>query len=302
MSDYMFKLENHLSTAQGGIVAEVRSVAADSGAKVFLTGGAVRDMFGGFAIRDLDFTIEGDALKVAKMVAERVGAEILHTDATRKKVDLLSPQGVTFEISMAREERYPKIGSKPQVTPSTVYEDLRRATSQSIPLGCHSTKRPRGLLIDPTKRNGRFGTAGAAFVQQHRVLRCPSSPHAAGPIPRSARIHGGRANDEPSSQRAGSGLEEYISRDDVLTELRAAAREPNIADLLEAWQKEGYLGLYHPPCRSAAEYAKLRQAAEVRESLPFGLGFYADEVAVLFWLLTEKLTPKERAAIAQLDG
>ena len=36
---------------------------------LFLAGGAMRDMLGGFPIRDLDFTVEGNALKLAKVLA-----------------------------------------------------------------------------------------------------------------------------------------------------------------------------------------------------------------------------------------
>jgi tRNA nucleotidyltransferase/poly(A) polymerase len=302
MSDYMFKLENHLSTAQSGIVAEVRSVAADSGAKVFLTGGAVRDMFGGFAIRDLDFTIEGDALKVATIVADRVGAEILHTDATRKKVDLMSPQGVTFEIAMAREERYAKIGAKPQVTPSTVYEDLRRRDFTINSLGLSLNRASRGLLIDPTngmgdleRRELRSFSNTAFYDSPVRLMRLVRY-----------RVRLGFLVAERTTSQAAhareAGLEKHISRDDVMQELRAAAREPNIADLLQAWQKEGYLGLISPALAAAPlntqSFVKLQK---LRESLPFGIEFYADDAAVFFWLLTEKLTPKERAAIAELD-
>ena len=56
MSDYMFMLENHLTAAQNRVVAEVRKAALEANVNVFLTGGAVRDMLGGFPIRDLDFT------------------------------------------------------------------------------------------------------------------------------------------------------------------------------------------------------------------------------------------------------
>lgn len=251
MSDYMFKLENHLTTPQSGIVAEVRSVVVDSGAKVFLTGGAVRDMFGGFAIRDLDFTIEGDALKVAKIVADRVGAEILHTDSTRKKVDLVSPQGVTFEISMAREERYSKIGSKPQVTPSTVYEDLRRRDFTINSLGLSLNRASRGLLIDPTngmgdleRRELRSFSNTALYDSPVRLMRLVRY-----------RVRLGFTVAERTSKQAAnareSGFEKHISRDDLITELRAAAREPNVADLLEAWQSEGYLGLVSPALAAA---------------------------------------------------
>ena len=62
----MFMLENHLSTDQNRVVAEVQAAASVANFSLFLTGGAMRDMLGGFQIRDLDFTVEGSAPKLAK--------------------------------------------------------------------------------------------------------------------------------------------------------------------------------------------------------------------------------------------
>src|SRR3954471_16857928 len=120
MSDYMFMLENHLTAAQNRVLAAVMKAALEANVNVFLTGGAVRDMLGGFPIRDLDFTVEGNALKIAKAVSDELEAEIVKSDSNRKTADLLSPGVVTFEIGMARTERYGKIASKPQVTPATI--------------------------------------------------------------------------------------------------------------------------------------------------------------------------------------
>jgi tRNA nucleotidyltransferase (CCA-adding enzyme) len=71
MSDYMFMLDSHLSSEQSSVLALVRDAAAQANLNLFLTGGAMRDMLGGFSIRDLDFTIEGNALKFAKSFALR---------------------------------------------------------------------------------------------------------------------------------------------------------------------------------------------------------------------------------------
>ncbi len=74
MSDYMFMLESHLSAIQNRAVAMIQAAAASADVNLFLTGGAVRDMLGGFPIRDLDFTVEGNALKLAKAVEAKGGA------------------------------------------------------------------------------------------------------------------------------------------------------------------------------------------------------------------------------------
>jgi tRNA nucleotidyltransferase/poly(A) polymerase len=80
MSDYMFMLESHLSTEQFRVVGEMQTLASQAGANLFLTGGALRDMLGGFPVRDLDFTVEGNAVKLAKLVAQKFGATIVSTD------------------------------------------------------------------------------------------------------------------------------------------------------------------------------------------------------------------------------
>jgi tRNA nucleotidyltransferase/poly(A) polymerase len=86
MSDYMFKLESHLSTDQFRVVGQMQEVSAAAGVNLFLTGGAMRDMLGGFPVRDLDFTVEGSALKLSKTLAQKHGAKLVSTDELRKSV------------------------------------------------------------------------------------------------------------------------------------------------------------------------------------------------------------------------
>ena len=73
MSDYMFMLESHLSAEQFRVVGEMQKLAAAAGTNLFLTGGALRDMLGGFPVRDLDFTVETNALKLAKTAWKSMG-------------------------------------------------------------------------------------------------------------------------------------------------------------------------------------------------------------------------------------
>ena len=88
MSDYLFMLENHLSTDQNRVIAEVQAAAAVANFSLFLAGGAMRDMLGGFQIRDLDFVVEGNAPKLAKTltakaVAARAAVIALDDEALR---------------------------------------------------------------------------------------------------------------------------------------------------------------------------------------------------------------------------
>src|ERR1700682_5694021 len=104
MSDYMFMLENHLTSDQARALAEVQLAAVQAGVSLYLTGGAVRDMLGGFPIRDLGFVIEGNALKLAKDLEKQGKAEIVEIDDNRKSAEMLFPGGVTVQIGMAHEE------------------------------------------------------------------------------------------------------------------------------------------------------------------------------------------------------
>src|SRR6188474_5109 len=106
MSDYLFMLENHLSPDQNRVVAEMQSAASALNFSLFLVGGAMRDMLGGFQIRDLDFTVEGNPAKLVKILTAKAGAKVLSEDERRRSVELLFTGGVTAEVSMSRTERH----------------------------------------------------------------------------------------------------------------------------------------------------------------------------------------------------
>jgi len=149
MSDYMFMLESHLSSEQSRVVADVQAVAVHANVNVFLTGGAMRDMLGGFPIRELDFTVEGPAIKLSKTIAQKSRAQLLRVDEERKQVLLQFPGGVNASIAMARLEKYAKPGAKPQVQPATIHEDLRGRdfTINSIALSLNPASRGSSWIL-----------------------------------------------------------------------------------------------------------------------------------------------------------
>ena len=149
MSDYMFMLESHLSADQNRVLEQVQAAADAAGVNLFLTGGGMRDMLGGFQIRDLDFSVEGNALKVAKSL-EDAGAQTTKLDENRRLVELVFAGGVTAQVAMSRKERYIKTGAKPQVTPATIQEDLRGRDFTVNAMALSLNRASRGLLLDPT--------------------------------------------------------------------------------------------------------------------------------------------------------
>src|SRR5579885_2189462 len=103
MADYIYTMEIRLTPDQLKGVTLVQDIAREAGLNIYLTGGAVRDIISGFTIRDLDFTVQGNPLKLQKDL-ERAGAIISSTDEESKTLCLVLPGNVRAEISMARTE------------------------------------------------------------------------------------------------------------------------------------------------------------------------------------------------------
>src|SRR5947209_10160807 len=173
MSDYMFMLDSHLSGEQTQALSSVRDAAEEAGVNLFLTGGAMRDMMGGFPIRDLDFTVEGAAVKLGKTIAA-AGAELLAVDETRKSVELRFPGNVSASIAMARQERYLKPGSKPQVQPATIHEDLRCRDFTVNAIALSLGKASRGLLLDPMNGLGDLASKELRAISNHTLYDDPA--------------------------------------------------------------------------------------------------------------------------------
>src|SRR5258708_19473758 len=94
----------------------VQGVARDAGMSLYLTGGAIRDIISGFTIRDLDFTVQGNPLKLQKDF-ERAGAQLAGHDEDVPTLFLVLPANVRAEIGMPRTHPYPTIGRPPAITP-----------------------------------------------------------------------------------------------------------------------------------------------------------------------------------------
>src|SRR5512138_3265787 len=100
MADYIYTMETRLTPEQQRGVSLVQQAAQAQGLNLYLTGGTMRDLITGFAIRDLDFTVEGNALKLQKEL-ERAGIAVQTVDDDLKSLYLLLPGNVRGEITMA---------------------------------------------------------------------------------------------------------------------------------------------------------------------------------------------------------
>ncbi|MGA8222238.1 MAG: hypothetical protein WB780_11340, partial [Candidatus Acidiferrales bacterium] len=148
MADYIYTMEIRLTPDQLRGVGLVQDVARAAGMNLYLTGGAIRDIISGFTIRDLDFTVQGNPLKLQKDL-ERAGAKITAVEEDMRTIFISLPGNARAEISMARTERFEKTGKPPLVAPATIHEDLRRRDFTVNAMALSLNEGSRGLLLDP---------------------------------------------------------------------------------------------------------------------------------------------------------
>lgn len=300
MSDYMFMLESHLTPLQSKVVAAVDAAAQKAELPLFLTGGAMRDMLGGFPISDLDFTVQGNALRLGRAVASATGAEILSSDTHRKSVEMRFPEGVTAEISMARAESFSKPAAKPQVRPAPIHEDLLRRdfSFNSIALSLHPAS--RGLLLDPT--NG-LGDLEQRYIRTNNNYSFYDDPVRMLRLIR-FRVRLGFDVDPRTQQQYENAreaeMERHISTASLYEELRNIASEPDPGGVLAELGREKLITLFQPALTAEklnlGAFQKLHKA---KMMIPFGVNLIRDHVGLFLHFVTEKLSSRERASLVQ---
>ncbi len=303
MSDYMFMLESHLSADQTRVVSEVQAAATQANMNVFITGGAMRDMLGGFPIVEIDFTVEGNAVKLAQTIAKKAGGRVLWADDNRKLAELLLPGGARATVGMARQEKYTKPGAKPAVRPATIHEDLRGRdfTINSIALSLNPAS--RGLLLDPNNGVGDLERKELRAVSNYTLYDDPIR------LLRLLRlkVRLGFNIDERTKMQYDNAreaqLETRIPQEDLLEELRHTANEPNCADVIRLLQEEKLLQLYSPALEGAkVNIPGLQKLQKARQTVPFGVDIHLEPLGVFLYFLAEKLSAKERAALIKSLG
>jgi tRNA nucleotidyltransferase/poly(A) polymerase len=297
MSDYMFMLENHLSSDQNKVVNQIQAAAGNANANVFLTGGAMRDMLAGFPIRDLDFSVEGPALAIAKELCDKSGARWLFADEVRGQVELLFPGGVPAQLALSRREHYAKAGGQPEVSSVAIQEDLRRRDFSVNAIALSLNRASRGLLLDPNN--------GLADLER-RELRT-LSPYTFSDDPsRLLRLIRFRTRlgftVEPRTQAQyenarAAGLELHISQRARREELKQIAVEPVATEIVKALHDEKLLSVFSEVLEEKANLAGLVRLEKILRAMPDDLP--VNRAAMVLHTLADKLTPRERTEMAR---
>lgn len=125
------QLEASLSPSQLRLIHLIADDAAQSGFPLYIIGGSVRDLILGSAIQDLDLTVEGDAIALARALAKRHGGRVTaHSKFGTAKwflpKDLQTESSETLDLISARSETYKHPAALPTVKPGSMDDDIRR--------------------------------------------------------------------------------------------------------------------------------------------------------------------------------
>lgn len=294
MADYIYTMELRLTPDQQKALALVQETARAAEMTVYLTGGAVRDIISGFPIRDLDFTVQGNALKLQKDL-ERAGAVVGHADDDLKALYLTLPGGVRAEIAMARTERYEKTGKPPVIGPATITDDLRRRDFTVNAMALSLNEGSRGLLMDPFNGAADIENKLLRVIQNYAFLEDPSRLIRASRF--AARFHW--PLEERTQQRYDSAKEsnyiEHVSHRALGHEIEQIAYEDDPLNIVRVLEKEGWLHILHPHWTVAkVDSNGLAQLIKTRQQMN-ELGYAPDAAASVLYFLTSRMGDKDIA-------
>jgi tRNA nucleotidyltransferase (CCA-adding enzyme) len=308
MSDYMFMLESHLNGDHNRVVNVVTSLANEANVNLYLAGGAVRDMLGGFAIRDLDFTLETAVPKfvqtLAHKVVQQLGGEVRYEDPHHRFAEVWLVGNVTAQIAIAREEQYSKPGGKPRITaPVPIWADLKRRdfTVDGIALGLNRGSRgqlrdPNNGIADLENKELRASYTGIFFDDPSRMLRMIRLKH---------RL-GYQIEERTGRQFENARLEELhnlVPAETRLEELKQIAQENMASEILKDYQATGLMPLFSPALAGdKLDGHALEKLERVRKLIPQELFGESAGWLAFMDVLTANLNPREKADLARNIG
>jgi tRNA nucleotidyltransferase/poly(A) polymerase len=204
---------------------------------------------------------------------------------------------VDLSLSAAREDVYPRPGSKSEVRFSTIMEDLRRRDFSINAIAISLNANSRGLLLDPTngladleRREIRALSIHSFTNQPVRLLRA---------LRYAARMGfkmESRTNDwfNLALERK---LQETISAEDAGNELRQVVREEKPAAILKAWESNDLLSALDPQIAKAhPDYEAINGVTRVREDL-MAAGFRPRLIAAVTVAMLGRLKDRERSGV-----
>src|SRR6201997_4960850 len=299
MADYIYTMELRLTPDQMKGVGLVQDVVRAAGMNLYLTGGAIRDIISGFTIRDLDFTVQGNPLKLQKDF-EKAGAKITAVEEDIRTIFIALPGNVRAEISMARTEKFEKTGKPPLVFPATIHEDLRRSDFTVNAMALSLNEGSRCLLLDPFNGVADIEAKLIRILHNYSFLEDPSRLIRATRF--AARFHW--PLEERTQARYDAAKEgkyiEHILKSSIGHEIAALAHEDDPLNVVKMLEKEGWLPILHDKWTSAkVDVNGITALMKTRQQM-VDLGYTPDAGPAVMYFLTSHFSEKDISDIQRL--
>ncbi|MEO5936938.1 MAG: CCA tRNA nucleotidyltransferase [Terriglobales bacterium] len=296
MADYIYMMESRLTPEQQTGVTLVQNVARAHEMNVYLVGGVVRDIISGASIRDLDFAVQGNALKLQKDL-EKAGAIVQGSDENLRTLYVLLPGNLRGEISSARQEVYDKPGKPPVIEPSTINEDVRRRDFTVNAMALSLNPGSRGLLLDPFNGVADIEGKFIRILHNYAFLEEPSR------LIRATRF-AARLDwtlEERTQSRYDAAKENdyiaHVNRKLLGHEIEQIAHENDPLKVMKCLEKEGWLHVLHPHWSVAkVDTHGLHQLMKVRQQL-IDLSYTVDAGPAVMHFITDKLNSTDLSAV-----
>jgi len=244
------------------ISEEVGKIAKELGYRAYIVGGVVRDILLGKEVWDIDFVVEGNAIEVAKKLAQRHKVNVHpfpEFGTAHLKIGKLK-----LEFATARRESYSKPGAYPKVEPASLKEDLIRRDFTINSMAISVNPEDFAILID------YFGGLKDLKEKIIRILHPISFIEDPVRILRALRFSGklgfklSKSTEKMLKQAVNLGLLKEAPRGRIINEIKLALREEKFLDILELYKKYRILEEIIPNFRwSEKLYQKLTELRKI---------------------------------------
>jgi tRNA nucleotidyltransferase (CCA-adding enzyme) len=244
-------------------VFQARALARERRIRLYLVGGAVRDLLLDRPRRivDVDLVVEQDAAGFARELARRLGATVkLHGRFGTAVLE--RPGGERLDVGTARAEEYERPGALPRVRAGSIDDDLARRDFTVNAMAIEIAGSARAQLLDPF--GGREDLSRRVIRMLHRQS-ARDDPTRAFRAVRYANRLGFRI--DPATRRwireaVAEGALDAVSGDRLRREIALLLSEGNRAGAVRALAGLGLAAAIHPSLRFDAGTARRLRTAE----------------------------------------
>jgi len=138
---------NNLSEELQELIHLASDIANKNNIPAYLVGGFVRDLILGVKNLDLDIVVEGDGIKFAEGLSEKLGAGLIRHRRFGTATVILKKH-LKVDIATTRQEYYPEAAHLPEVTCGVLKDDLMRRDFTINAMAISINRQGFGRFID----------------------------------------------------------------------------------------------------------------------------------------------------------